>query len=125
LSFPLAIDDRPLGAMNLYARTERAFADTDLETGALFASQAAIVLGNAQVYWDARDLSARLGEAMKSRAIIEQAKGMLMAAQHCDEDHAFDLLVRASQRENLKLRDIAARIVTDAVNRVDEAPSAP
>ena len=51
---------------------------------------------------------------MKSRAVIEQAKGMLMAARRCDEDEAFDVLVRASQRENVKLRDIAARIVARA-----------
>jgi AmiR/NasT family two-component response regulator len=58
-----------------------------------------------------RGLAEGLGEAMKSRAVIEQAKGMLMAAQGCDEDTAFDLLVKASQRENVKLRDVARRIV--------------
>ncbi len=83
----------------------------------MFASQAAIVLANAQAYWDAREMSAGLTEAMKSRAVIEQAKGMLMAAQGCDEDTAFDFLVKASQRENLKLRDIAQRIVDRAVHR--------
>jgi AmiR/NasT family two-component response regulator len=54
---------------------------------------------------------------MKSRAVIEQAKGMLMAAQRCSEDEAFELLVAASQRENVKLRDIATRIVADAIER--------
>jgi AmiR/NasT family two-component response regulator len=83
----------------------------------LFASQAAIVLANAQAYWDARELSSGLSEAMKHRAVIEQAKGMLMAAQGCDEDAAFQLLISASQRENVKLREVALRIVQDAVNR--------
>jgi AmiR/NasT family two-component response regulator len=59
-------------------------------------------------------LSAGLGEAMKSRAVIEQAKGVLMAAQRCSEDKAFELLVNASQRENVKLRDIATRIMENA-----------
>ena len=54
---------------------------------------------------------------MKSRAVIEQAKGMLMAAQGCDEEHAFALLVQASQRENRKLRDIARQIVANATQR--------
>ena len=82
-------------------------------------AEAAIVLANAQAYWDAFSLSERLGEAMHSRAVIEQAKGMLMAAQHCHEDTAFELLVRASQRENVKLREIARRIVDGATQRPD------
>jgi AmiR/NasT family two-component response regulator len=49
---------------------------------------------------------------MQSRAVIEQAKGILMArAAHLSADEAFDLLRKASQRENVKLREIAQRIV--------------
>ena len=123
LSLPMIANERPVGAMNLYSRRERAFTDDDGEDGLLFASQAAIVLANAQAYWDERDLSLRLGEAMKSRAIIEQAKGILMAAQGCNEGQAFELLVRASQRENVKLRDVAARIVDTAVARAQQRPT--
>lgn len=61
--------------------------------------------------------SERLGEAMRHRAAIEQAKGMLMVTQGCSADDAFDLLVRASQRENVKLREIARRMVADVANR--------
>ena len=82
--------------------------------GMLFASQAAVVLLNANAYWDSRALNERLGEAMDHRALIEQAKGMLMNAQRCTGDQAFGLLVKASQRENVKLRDIAARLVAEA-----------
>lgn len=46
---------------------------------------------------------------MQSRAVIEQAKGMLMATQRCSADEAF--LVRASQRENRKLREMADELV--------------
>jgi GAF domain-containing protein len=117
LSLPLVVDKTAVGALNLYARRQRAFHDDDIDTASLFASQAAIVLANAHAYWDARELSSGLSEAMKHRAVIEQAKGMLMAAQRCDEDDAFELLVRASQRENVKLRDIAQRIVDDTIAR--------
>lgn len=103
--------------MNLYARQERAFSEVDIDVCRLFASQAAVVLSNAHAYWDAHDLSARLGEAMKTSAVIERAKGILMAAQHCDDQAAFDLLVRASQRENIKVRDIASRIVAATIRR--------
>jgi GAF domain-containing protein len=117
LSLPMVIDKHGVGAMNLYSRRERGFVPEDDAIGEQFASQAAIVLANAHAYWDARELSERLGEAMRSRAVIEQAKGMLMAAQQCNEDEAFQLLVLASQRENIKLREIASRIVSSAVQR--------
>jgi GAF domain-containing protein len=117
LSLPLVVDKVSIGAMNLYARAERAFSDPDRRTGELFAAQAAIVLANTQAYWDAHELSIRLGDAMKNRAVIEQAKGILIGAQGIDEDEAFGLLVRASQRENIKLRDIARRIVANAIAR--------
>ena len=58
-----------------------------------------------------------MAEAMRSRATIEQAKGMLMASSHCSADEAFAMLVHASQRENRKLRDIAFEIVERAQHR--------
>ena len=61
--------------------------------------------------------------AFGRRALIEQAKGILMAAQGCNEGQAFELLVRASQRENVKLRDVAARIVDTAVARAQQRPT--
>jgi GAF domain-containing protein len=117
LSLPLVVEKRSVGAMNLYSRREAAFGEVDRTEAELFAAQVAIVLANAQAYWDAHQLSTRLAESMRHRAVIEQAKGILMAAEGIDEDAAFDLLVRASQRENVKLRDIAQRIVDGVVAR--------
>ncbi len=111
ISFPLLIDNGAVGAMNLYSYRQRAFTDEDRVNGELFAAQAAIVLVNAQTYWDAHQSCGGLGEAMNHRAVIEQAKGVLMGAQGIDENSAFEILTRASQRENVKLRDIARRIV--------------
>jgi GAF domain-containing protein len=125
LSLPMMVDRKTVGAMNLYSRQERAFSERDHEFGLLFASQAAIVLANTQAYCDAHQLTLRLSEAMSSRSVIEQAKGMLMAAQGCGEDAAFELLVQASQRENLKLRDIAQRIVDEAVARGRQSKPGP
>jgi len=116
ISLPLPGAAGALGALNLYARTPGAFSEHDEEITAQFAAHAAVVLANAGAYWDARELSERLDQSMAARAIIEQAKGILMAAQHCTADEAFALLVKASQRENVKLRDLAARIV-DNVSR--------
>jgi GAF domain-containing protein len=112
LSLPLIAGDKAVGALNLYAREVKGFSEDDEAIGRDLAGAAAIVLANATAYWEAAQLSEQLSEAMKSRAVIEQAKGMLMAqSPRLTADGAFDLLRRASQRENLKLRDIAQRIV--------------
>ena len=111
LSLPMIARHEGVGALNFYSRTPAGFSDDDATVGLQFASQAAIVLANAQAYWDAHQLSQDLAEAMRSRATIEQAKGILMGAQRCSADEAFQVLVRASQRENRKLRDVAAEIV--------------
>jgi len=114
LSLPMMLTGGPIGAMNLYARTEQAFGTADVNTGQQFAMQAAFVLANAQAYWDSRVLSENLEAAMESRSVIEQAKGVIMNAQAKTADEAFDVLVAQSQHENVKLREIAKRIVNDA-----------
>jgi GAF domain-containing protein len=125
LSLPMRAEHATVGALNLYARRERAFTTAHREEALAFAGQAAVVLANAQAYWGARQLSARLEQAMKSRATIEQAKGVLMGVQRCGPDEAFELLIRASQRENVKLRDIARRIVDNAARRSGDAEDQP
>jgi hypothetical protein len=58
---------------------------------------------------------ARLQARLATMPVIEQAKGIVMAQCGCAEDAAFDALRRASQRENIKLRDLAARIVAQTM----------
>jgi GAF domain-containing protein len=111
LSLPRRTGVASLGALNLYSSEERSFSDEDRERGEAFAVQAAVVVSNAQAYWDARALGENLNEAMKSRATIEQAKGILMGQSHVGADEAFDLLRMVSQRENRKLRDVAEELV--------------
>jgi len=116
MSIPLAVGGRAIGALNMYAFTERAFQDADLELAKTFGAQAAISLANVQMYESAVTLSENLNEAMKSRAVIEQAKGMIMMQRRCGADEAFQTLVAASQSRNKKLRDIAQEIVDAASN---------
>ena len=117
MSLPLVANHEGLGALNFYSRAT-AFSDDDVQVGQSFATQAAVVLANTQAYWDAHQLSQDLSTAMQSRAVIEQAKGILMGTQRCGPDEAFQILVRASQRENRKLREIAEEVV----GRAQEGP---
>jgi len=117
LSVPLAARGAGIGALNLYAESPRAFTDAHEKGVLVFAEQASIALANAQVYWDARELGENLSAAIKTREVISQAVGILMAAGGRTPDEAFAMLASASQRENRKVRDIAANIVTHTVER--------
>jgi GAF domain-containing protein len=116
LSLPLRAAGDTFGALNMYATRERAFDAVDESDAEMFATQVSVVLANARAYWDTFDLAHGLRQAMESRAVIEQAKGKIMGANGCGPDEAFDLLVRASQRENVKLRDVARRVVEGNVD---------
>lgn len=123
LSVPLLARHEGVGALNFYSRSRAAFSEADVEAALQFAAYAAIVLANSQAYWDAHQLGQDMAEAMKSRATIEQAKGILMAVQRCSADEAFQILVRASQRENRKLREIADELVSRTAEPRDRQPS--
>jgi GAF domain-containing protein len=121
LSVPLIAHGEGIGALNCYSRSGGAFSNDDEFIGSEFAAAAAIALANAQAYWDARHLSERIGFAMQSEATIEQAKGILIAEHQCGPDQALGMLVRASQRENRKVRDIADQIVSHCWQAIDTA----
>ena len=116
LSLPLRVRGESIGALNLYSTDHDGFGGS-VELGRLFAGQAGVAIANAEVYRASRSMAEQLQEAMQSRAVIEQAKGVLMAEQGCRPDEAFELLRQASQRENVKLRDIAQRIVDGQAGR--------
>ena len=68
----------------------------------------------AIAYYSSRDLADQMRSAMRSRALIEQAKGVLVAQEQVSPDRAFELLVARSQSANRKLRDVAAAVVEAA-----------
>jgi GAF domain-containing protein len=114
ISLPLAVRGNGIGALNLYSKQPAAFSDEDEQVGSLFADQASVALTNAQLYDSAYRLTQQLQEALTSRAVIDQAKGILMGQRGVGVDEAFTLLRTTSQRENRKLRDIAQQLVDGA-----------
>jgi GAF domain-containing protein len=111
LALPLTVNDRTVGALNLYSREPDAFDADAQDLARNFAAQAAIALVNIELYEGATKLNDQLNEAMDSRAVIEQAKGILMGREHCDADQAFELLKAMSQTENVKVREVATLLV--------------
>lgn len=104
LSLRLFIDADTMGALNLYACDRDAFDDTDLALGSVFAAHASVALSSAQ-------READLERKAASRDLIGEAKGILMARSNVDEDQAFAMLRRASQRLNKKVIEVAEEIV--------------
>jgi GAF domain-containing protein len=112
LSTPLPYQGSTIGALNLYATRPAAFASGDAaEAGREVAEAIAVAVANADAHAKLGEQARNMELAMRSRAVIEQAKGVLMAQRGIDADGAFELLRAASQRYNRKLRDIATGIV--------------
>ncbi|WP_328475693.1 GAF and ANTAR domain-containing protein [Actinoplanes sp. NBC_00393] len=105
LSFQLFVTRDNLGALNLYSDEPEAFTDESEYVGLLFAAHAAVALVGAQQHQS-------LTLAVSMRDLIGQAKGILMERHRISADQAFELLVRASQRTNTKLAEIA-RVLTE------------
>lgn len=111
LAVPLLANDHPVGALNLYSKSDGGYDEADEETAVLFSKQAAIACANAEVYWRTYTLTGHLREALASRDVIGQAKGILMARRGCTPEAAFEALRKVSQQRNIKLRDIAEQVV--------------
>ena len=103
ISLRLFVEKDTMGALNLYASETAAFDETDVALGTVFAVHAAVAMGAAR-------REETLETKARSRDLIGQAKGILMARSGVDEDRAFEMLKLASQRMNVKLRDIAQSI---------------
>jgi GAF domain-containing protein len=117
LSLPLMTPAGVVGAMNVYAHSQNAFSDHAALIGELFAEPAAIAVQNAQVLAQSKRLATQLQSALSSRAVIDQALGILMSRVGSTADEAFDRLRERSQADNVKLRDVAQRVVDEAVRR--------
>jgi GAF domain-containing protein len=114
LAAPMMVRGEGIGSLNLYSTGDHGFAKVDEAVVLLFATQGSVAVANARLYHRATAVSRQLEEAMVSRAVIEQAKGIVMATMAVDADGAFDVLRRASQHENRKLRDLAAAVAAAA-----------
>jgi GAF domain-containing protein len=114
LSVGISLWDGVSGALNIYASAPGAFGPEEVVLGQTFAGYAAVALGNAHLYSTTTALAGQMAEAMQSRAVIEQAKGLLIGRHRVSADEAFAMLSRASQNSNRKLRDIAQALIDGA-----------
>jgi GAF domain-containing protein len=111
LGVPLHVAGVTYGAMNLYAVAPGAFDGAATAAAELLTEQAGVALANTRTYAEATEKIVQLQEALDSRVVIEQAKGILMATERIDADAAFGRLKDRSQRTNRKLRVVAEEVI--------------
>jgi GAF domain-containing protein len=107
LAAPLFTDDQTLGSFNLYARAFHAFDSLDAEILDLLTTAVSRAIGDFARFKSAQDTAESIQRVLKTRAPIEQAKGVLMAMRGIGADEAFDVLRVQSQETNTPVRVLA------------------
>ncbi|CAM02051.1 GAF domain-containing protein [Saccharopolyspora erythraea NRRL 2338] len=105
LSFRLFVARETLGALNLYSCSPGRFGENARIVGELFAAHAAVVVSGKR-------REDQLSQALLTRDVIGQAKGILMERYGITAEQAFDRLIAASQAANMKLREVAAKLAS-------------
>jgi GAF domain-containing protein len=103
----LYVDSHALGSLNLYSAEHGGFTAEDRRRMIVLSALASLAINAVLLEADAGGLR----EALRSRDVIGQAKGIIMEREDCDEDAAFERLRKLSQTQNNKLRDVAQAIV--------------
>jgi GAF domain-containing protein len=113
MSIGLPLHECVSGAVNVYATKPHAFDDDAVLLAETFGGYAAVAMANAHRS-DGTALPDRAHTAMDSRAVIEQAKGIIMGDRRCTAEEAFSILTKISQDTNRKVRDVAAALADRA-----------
>ncbi len=107
-------DAGAIGVVGCYAAAPGVFAEDDVRTVELLASAAGAALTAVRLRVQGEEAVAQLTRALRSRAVIDQAKGVVMAVRGGSADDAFAYLAQLSQAQNVKLQLIARRVVEQA-----------
>jgi anti-anti-sigma factor len=112
LSSPLLVQERPVGALNIYARTPRSFSNRDQELAAAFAAQTSMILSEADTHMTEDHLATRFQGALRAREVIAQAQGVLMERDGLTDLDAYGALRRFSLSNGRPLQERAEQIVS-------------
>jgi hypothetical protein len=114
LSLHIPTDSPEVAAsLNLYSREPLDLEARRLRSAETYAAQLAATLQSVDAYRATANLARNMAEAMRTRAVIEQAKGILMADERISDEQAFERLVALSQHSNVKVREVARRLVDE------------
>lgn len=112
---PLTLGDETVGVLNLYAAQPREWSAEDLAVAGVLADMATTYLINASTLHQRDRLNDQLKQALESRVLIEQAKGITANDRGIDVDAAFQLLRRHARNHNTSLRKVCEAVVTSGL----------
>ena len=112
----------PAAALNFYAFVPDAFDEDAVSLGQEMAQRAVRAIGLATWLVEQDRHAEDLRAAVGSRSVIDQALGIIMGQNRCGADEAFLIIRKASHNRNMKLRDVAAEIVTKTSGRPPVPP---
>jgi GAF domain-containing protein len=108
---PMRLADQVIGAVNLYSHEPRQWSDGDIAVAGVLADVATSYVVNASKLRQQEQLSEQLQEALESRVVIEQAKGITAYKHAVTIDQAYQLMRRHARNNNASLRVVAEGIV--------------
>ncbi|WP_104179699.1 GAF and ANTAR domain-containing protein [Arthrobacter sp. B0490] len=114
LSVPLKVGNEGIAALNFYARPAGYFTSEKQRVAAVFAAQAGKALEMAMRVARYQDAAFDMRTAMEARTTIDMAVGIIIGQNRCTQEEAFEILRRASNTRNKKIRDIARGLVVHA-----------
>jgi GAF domain-containing protein len=113
---PIRFRSGNIGAVNLYAKSPRAWSTEELDAGRLLADLAAGYLVNSYLLRDTEVLAEQLQQALNSRIVIEQAKGLLAGRHQLTMDAAFEVLRSYARSKRTKLHTVAEDVVAGSLD---------
>jgi GAF domain-containing protein len=108
---PMRLADEIIGALNLYSTEPRQWSDEDIAVAGVLADVATSYVVNASKLRQQEQLGEQLQQALESRVVIEQAKGITAEQNTITVDHAYQLMRRHARNNNASLRVVAEAIV--------------
>ena len=119
---PLPFQGRNIGALNLYGNTTRAWTTEEFAAGRVIAGLAGAYLINTHLLGEVQTLATQLQQALDSRILIEQAKGVMAGRHGMTPDAAFGVLRSYARSNRVKIHEVAQQVVTGQADLVDGNP---
>jgi len=101
-----------IGALNMFRVDEGQMRDADVIAAQALADVATIAILQHRAAVSAQVLNDQLTQALNTRIVIEQAKGVVAERADLDMEQAFVRLRKHARNHNLRLTDVAVAITT-------------
>jgi len=123
-ALPMRLRGQTIGALNLFRATEGGLDDADVIAAQAFADVATIAILSQRASAESQAINDQLSQALNSRIVVEQAKGMVAQETGLDMEQSFNRLRGHARNQNHRLADVARSIIDGGLQPkdLDEVP---